>query len=48
MWVEAKARKNVGGIPSIRELVDDADEIEKALIELSQKVKETVKEGSTK
>ena len=48
MWVEAKARKNVGGIPSIRELVDDADEIEKALIELSQEVKETVKEERTK
>lgn len=47
MWIEAKARGKKG-IPSLRGLIDDADEIKKDLIKLSQQVKETVKEWSTK
>lgn len=39
MWVEAK-RNGVSGVPSIRELVDDAREIDTMILKLSQTLRE--------
>lgn len=39
MWIEAR-HNGVGGIPSIRVLVEDADAIERMLEELADKVRE--------
>lgn len=39
MWVEAK-RNGVSGVPSIRELVKDAEEIDAMILKLSQALEE--------
>lgn len=39
MWVEAK-QNGVSGVPSIRELVDDAEEIEAMILKLLQTLQE--------
>lgn len=39
MWVDAK-RNGVSGVPSIRELVDDAREIDAMILKLSQTLRE--------
>ena len=45
MWVEAK-RNGVSGVPSIRELVDDAREIDAMILKLSQTLREMEVEES--
>jgi len=44
MWVEAK-HNGREGIPSIRELVEDADEIDKMLDALADALYEVTEEG---
>lgn len=39
MWIEAR-KNGVGGVPSTRELVDDAEDIDKMLQELASKLAE--------
>lgn len=38
MWIEAKRNRTTSGIPSIRELVDDADAIQEMLNELAEEL----------
>ncbi len=45
MWVEAK-RNGVSGVPSIREFVDDAREIDAMILKLSQTLREMEVEDS--
>ena len=39
MWVEAR-RNGISGVPSIRELVKDAEEIDAMILKLSQTLRE--------
>lgn len=39
MWIEAK-RNGISGVPSIRKLVDDAEEIDSMILKLSQTLRE--------
>lgn len=45
MWVEAKSN-GVSGVPSIRELVKDAEEIDAMILKLSQTLREMEVEDS--
>lgn len=45
MWVEAK-RNGVRGVPSIRKILEDADEIDAKLKELSERISDEIRNGT--